>query len=155
MFMLLRVKSHHRPPSEGVKFAYSHLTAAQCSGGGLDEYQPLGGRLRFACGSGGTLAKTGKRGGKHRMADQSLSPAGRSMPAARVYSQQANPAFEAELAARTASREAAFLVPYLHSGMQLLDVGCGPGSITLGLAEIVAPGWAVGIDLQSAQIEQA
>jgi len=89
------------------------------------------------------------------MADQSRSPAGRSMPAARVYSQQANPAFEAELAARTASREAAFLVPYLHAGMQLLDVGCGPGSITLGLAESVAPGWAVGIDLQSAQIEQA
>jgi len=78
-----------------------------------------------------------------------------SVPAAEVYSQQANPAFEAELAARTASQEAAFLVSYLRPGMKLLDVGCGPGSITLGLAEIVAPGQVVGIDIQSAQVEQA
>jgi SAM-dependent methyltransferase len=31
--------------------------------------------------------------------------------------------------------------------MRLLDVGCGPGSITRGLAERVAPGEAVGLDL--------
>ena len=74
---------------------------------------------------------------------------------AEVYSQQANPAFEAELASRTASRDAGFFVPYLRPGMQLLDVGCGPGSITLGLAELVAPGQIVGIDIQSALIEQA
>jgi ubiquinone/menaquinone biosynthesis C-methylase UbiE len=76
-------------------------------------------------------------------------------PAAETYSQQANPAFEAELAARTASRDAAFLMPYLHPGMQLLDVGCGPGSITVGLAEVVAPGHVVGIDIQSALVAQA
>jgi SAM-dependent methyltransferase len=70
-----------------------------------------------------------------------------------IYSQQANPAFEAELAARTASRDAAFLLPHLRPGMRLLDVGCGPGSITLGLAEAVAE--VVGIDLQGAQVEQA
>ena len=39
--------------------------------------------------------------------------------------------------------------------MRLLDVGCGPGSITLGLAEAVAPGEVVGVDLQPAQVEQA
>ena len=77
------------------------------------------------------------------------------MSAAEVYTQQANPAFEAELAARTASRDGAFLLPHLRPGMRVLDVGCGPGSITLGLAEAVSPGEVVGVDLQAAQVEQA
>src|SRR5262245_35558625 len=76
-------------------------------------------------------------------------------PAAEIYSQQANPAFEAALAARTASKDAAFLMPHLRSGMQLLDVGCGPGSITLGLAGVVGPGVVVGIDVDPTQVEQA
>jgi ubiquinone/menaquinone biosynthesis C-methylase UbiE len=33
-----------------------------------------------------------------------------------------------------------FFLPHLQSGMTLLDCGCGPGSLTLGLAEAVAPG---------------
>jgi SAM-dependent methyltransferase len=72
-----------------------------------------------------------------------------------VYSQQANPAFEAVLALRTAAQDAEFFVPHLRPGMQVLDVGCGPGSITLGLAELVAPGRVVGIDMQPSQVEQA
>jgi SAM-dependent methyltransferase len=72
-----------------------------------------------------------------------------------VYSQQANPAFEAVLARRTAAQHAEFFVPHLRPGMHVLDVGCGPGSITLGLAELVAPGRVVGIDVQPAQVEQA
>ena len=36
--------------------------------------------------------------------------------------------------------------------MRVLDLGCGPGSITLGLAETVAPGEVVGVDLQPAQV---
>jgi SAM-dependent methyltransferase len=39
--------------------------------------------------------------------------------------------------------------------MRLLDAGCGPGSITLGLAQAVAPGEAVGIDTNAAAIEAA
>jgi ubiquinone/menaquinone biosynthesis C-methylase UbiE len=31
--------------------------------------------------------------------------------------------------------------------MSLLDLGCGPGSITVGLAELVAPGPTTGFDL--------
>ena len=77
------------------------------------------------------------------------------MLSAEVYSQQANPAFEAELATRTASRHAGFFAPHLRSGMRLLDVGCGPGSITAGLAQAVAPGEVVGIDLQPTLIERA
>jgi SAM-dependent methyltransferase len=39
--------------------------------------------------------------------------------------------------------------------MALLDVGCGLGSITLGLAEAVAPGRVVGIDLNEDAIVKA
>jgi ubiquinone/menaquinone biosynthesis C-methylase UbiE len=48
--------------------------------------------------------------------------------------------------ARTAANSAAFLLPVLDQGMSLLDVGCGPGTITLDLAELVAPGTVVGIE---------
>jgi len=72
-----------------------------------------------------------------------------------VYAQQDNPAFERQLTARTATHDAAFVLPYLRPGMELLDVGCGPGSITVGLAEAVAPGLVVGVDLQATQVEQA
>ena len=46
-------------------------------------------------------------------------------------------------------------MPHLRPGMRLLDCGCGPGSITVGLAEAVAPGEVIGLDLQPSQIERA
>lgn len=49
-------------------------------------------------------------------------------------------------AGRTAEDSAAYLLPLLSPGMDLLDVGCGPGSITLGLARAVAPGMVTGLD---------
>ena len=59
------------------------------------------------------------------------------------------------LARRTAARIAGFLLPYLRAGMHVLDRGCGPGSITIGLAEVVAPGEVVGIDIEPSQITLA
>jgi SAM-dependent methyltransferase len=56
---------------------------------------------------------------------------------------------------RHASSHASFLLPYLRPGMTLLDCGCGPGSITLDLAEIVSPGNVIGIDIETIQIERA
>ena len=47
---------------------------------------------------------------------------------------------------RTAENSAAYLLPHLAAGDQLLDVGCGPGTITLDLASRVSPGSVVGID---------
>jgi SAM-dependent methyltransferase len=58
-------------------------------------------------------------------------------------------------ARRTAEKNAAFLLPHLKPGMRLLDAGCGPGSITLGLAERIAPGDCIGIDADTAAIEHA
>src|ERR1043165_6861191 len=47
---------------------------------------------------------------------------------------------------RTAENSAAYLLPHLKPGMTVLDVGCGPGSITADMARIVAPGKVTGID---------
>ena len=56
---------------------------------------------------------------------------------------------------RTAERNAAFFLPHLQPGMALLDAGCGPGSITVGLADAVAPGQVTGVDIDSASLELA
>jgi SAM-dependent methyltransferase len=56
---------------------------------------------------------------------------------------------------RVAPTSAAFLFPYLQKGMRVLDCGCGPGSVTVGLAEVVAPGEVVGIDSSQIQIDRA
>ena len=66
------------------------------------------------------------------------------MPAIEVYIQRHNPAFVAEMAARTAAQEAAFFLPYLRPGMQVLDVGShGParaGASAGGAAARAPPG---------------
>src|SRR6187402_3596272 len=56
---------------------------------------------------------------------------------------------------RTAANSAAYLLPRLEAGMRLLDVGCGPGTITLDLAERVAPGEVLGIDASADVVAQA
>jgi len=56
---------------------------------------------------------------------------------------------------RTAAVHGEFFIPYLHSGMKLLDCGCGPGTITIGLAEAVAPGEVVGVDIEASQVDTA
>ena len=40
---------------------------------------------------------------------------------------------------RTAANSAGYLLPLLRPGVRLLDVGCGPGTITMDLADVVGP----------------
>ena len=56
---------------------------------------------------------------------------------------------------RTADNSAAYLLAHLKAGMQLLDVGCGPGTLTVDLARRVSPGAVVGVDLEPRVVTEA
>jgi len=56
---------------------------------------------------------------------------------------------------RTVENSAAYLTPHLEAGMSLLDVGCGPGNLTVDLARLVAPGRVVGIDNVDSIVQRA
>ena len=47
---------------------------------------------------------------------------------------------------RTVENSAAYLLPYLRPGLQVLDIGCGPGTITADFARRVSPGKVCGVD---------
>jgi ubiquinone/menaquinone biosynthesis C-methylase UbiE len=59
------------------------------------------------------------------------------------------------LASRSAARQMAFLLPHLQQDMHILDVGCGPGSITCDIAELVPNGHVTGLDLSPVALEEA
>lgn len=47
---------------------------------------------------------------------------------------------------RTLSNSAAYLIPYIRPDHHVLDVGCGPGSITVDLAKHIPNGHVTGIE---------
>ncbi|MEZ5269098.1 MAG: methyltransferase domain-containing protein [Microthrixaceae bacterium] len=56
---------------------------------------------------------------------------------------------------RSAQNSAAYLLEHLREGDDILDIGCGPGNITVDLARLVAPGRALGIDASEDVIDRA
>jgi SAM-dependent methyltransferase len=56
---------------------------------------------------------------------------------------------------RTAENSAAYLLPHLTPDARILDVGCGPGTITAGLADRVPDGHVTGIDTSAEVVEEA
>lgn len=63
--------------------------------------------------------------------------------------------FQQLLRLRSADTHAAHLLPRLKPGQRVLDFGCGPGNISMGLAKVVEPGELHGIDIEASQIEVA
>ena len=56
---------------------------------------------------------------------------------------------------RTAANSAAYLLGHLKPHTRVLDVGCGPGTITADLAALVPDGQVTGVDREPAILEQA
>jgi 2-polyprenyl-3-methyl-5-hydroxy-6-metoxy-1,4-benzoquinol methylase len=57
---------------------------------------------------------------------------------------------------RTAANSAAYLTGELRPGMAVLDIGCGPGTITADLAELVGPeGTVTAVDAAADVLDQA
>jgi SAM-dependent methyltransferase len=56
---------------------------------------------------------------------------------------------------RTAANSCGYLLEHLEAGMDLLDVGCGPGTITADLAKAVAPGRVIGVDREAKVVAEA
>lgn len=56
---------------------------------------------------------------------------------------------------RTARNSAAYLMGHLRRGDRLLDVGCGPGTLTVDLAREVHPGEVVAIDVADKVVVEA
>ena len=89
------------------------------------------------------------------------NPAGRgpglteAQPAGAAYGMGYSDLFVELLERRSAARNAAHLLPLLRPGMEILDLGCGPGLITLGLARAVYPGRATGLDQDGEQVGTA
>ena len=53
---------------------------------------------------------------------------------------------------RTGQNSAGYLLPHLRPGLDLLDIGSGPGTITADLAELVAPGQVTAVEVTDAAL---
>lgn len=72
-----------------------------------------------------------------------------------VYSHGHHQSVVQDHARRTAQDSAAFLLPHIQPNHTILDVGCGPGTITADLAVLVPQGKVVGGDAVESVLAQA
>jgi ubiquinone/menaquinone biosynthesis C-methylase UbiE len=56
---------------------------------------------------------------------------------------------------RTAESDAGFLLSYIKKTDYILDLGCGPGTITTGFARYASEGKIVGIDIPEDVVRKA
>lgn len=82
-------------------------------------------------------------------------PSDKEKTGAATYSHGHHASVVSHHARRTAKDSAAFLLPHLQPTFHILDVGCGPGTITADLAELVPQGHVIGIDNVASVLSQA
>ncbi|MEV4349090.1 methyltransferase domain-containing protein [Actinoplanes sp. NPDC049596] len=56
---------------------------------------------------------------------------------------------------RTAENSAAYLLPHLSSGVSVLDIGCGPGTITADFASLVTPARVTALEVKPEALDLA
>ena len=78
-----------------------------------------------------------------------------TQPQNEFYSLSDAEAQRAYVSVRRAAEWVPFFLPHLKPGFSVLDCGCGVGSITMDIAELVAPGEVIGIDMDESQLEIA
>jgi SAM-dependent methyltransferase len=84
-----------------------------------------------------------------------VSPHSMAQPEAGSYKHGHSAYTTATHERRSADSDAAFLLPYIKATDRILDVGCGPGTITTGLARHASAGSTVGVDMSSAVLAKA
>ncbi|EXJ87497.1 hypothetical protein A1O3_04457 [Capronia epimyces CBS 606.96] len=76
-------------------------------------------------------------------------------PPPTVYTQGHSASVLASHLSRTVENSASFLLPHLKPGFTVVDLGCGPGTITRGFCAHVPGGKVIGIDASAEVIERA
>ncbi|KAM7184069.1 methyltransferase [Rhypophila sp. PSN 637] len=72
------------------------------------------------------------------------------------YTQGYSQATQATHASRTIHSDASFLLPHIKPTDHILDVGCGPGTITVGFAALISSeGSVTGVEISSSVLEKA
>jgi ubiquinone/menaquinone biosynthesis C-methylase UbiE len=56
---------------------------------------------------------------------------------------------------RTAANSCGFLLPHIKPSMKILDIGCGPGTITADLAKLLPQGSIIGLDTKEEVLQKA
>jgi SAM-dependent methyltransferase len=78
-----------------------------------------------------------------------------SLPPNQTYGPGHHAAVTMKHIIRTAENSAAFVLPYIKPTSRILDIGCGPGSITVGFAKYVPDGSVTGVDPAPEALRQA
>ena len=74
-------------------------------------------------------------------------------PSPTTYTMSYSDKFQLLLSRRNATNNAAHLFLHLKPGLRVLDFGCGPGTISMGLAKTIEPGELHGVDMEASQVE--
>ena len=102
-----------------------------------------------------TESRGSRSGYSERYGEEYLREATQDASATPNYTMGYSEEFMEALRRYTAESNAAHLLPQLRPGLRALDFGCGPGTISVGLAKAVHPGEMHGVDMEESQVELA